>query len=151
MPERDQGYQQSVTAVQVELYGSNGSSVEFKSQPYEEARLTMIIAALYLVPRADKRQAMLEILRSVEDRVRTKAECLGGGVFEAADGTSRVLYEEHWQSAKDLHAHIQSGLYLRVLNAMELASEQPKVCFHEVSHTNSLKLVEELRSNHAAN
>jgi len=105
----------------------------------------MIIASLELVPQADKRQAMLEILRSVEDRVRTKAECMACGVFEAADGSSRVLYEEHWKTAKDLHAHIQSGLYLRILNAMELASEQPRMSFHEVSYTNSLQLVEELR------
>ncbi len=106
----------------------------------------MIIASLELVPRADKRQAMLEIFRFVEERVRTKAECMGCGVFEAADGTSRVLYEEQWRSTKDLHAHIQSGLYLRILNAMELASEEPKISFHEVSNTDSLKLVEELRS-----
>ncbi len=111
----------------------------------------MIIAALELVPRADKREALLEILRSVETRVRTKPECMGCGVYEAADGTSRVLYEEQWRSAKDLHAHIQSGLYLRILNAMELASEQPCISFHEVSHTNSLKLVEELRSSRSPN
>lgn len=111
----------------------------------------MIIASLQLVPRVDKRQAMLEILRSVEERVRSKAECMGCGVFEAADGTSRVLYEEQWNSAKDLHAHIQSGLYLRILNAMELASEQPKMSFHEVSQTSSMQLVEELRSNRKPN
>ena len=111
----------------------------------------MIIASLELVPRADQREAMLEILRFVEERVRAKADCMGCGVFEAADGTSRVLYEEQWQSAKQLHAHIQSGLYLRILNAMELASEQPKMSFHEVTHTNSLKLVEELRSGRKAN
>lgn len=118
---------------------------------HEKDRSGMIIASFELVPQADKREAMLEILRSVEARVRTKAECTGCGVFEAADGTSRVLYEEQWRSAKDLHAHIQSGLYLRILHAMELASEQPRICFHEVSNTTSMQLIEELRSNRKPN
>ena len=105
----------------------------------------MIIAVMELVPRPDKRQALLEILRFVQVRVRTKAECLGCGVFEAADGTLQVLYEERWQAAKDLHAHIQSALYLRILNAMELAGEEPRISFHEVSQTRSMELIEELR------
>jgi quinol monooxygenase YgiN len=106
----------------------------------------MIIAVLELIPQVGQRQAMVEILRFVEERARVKAECLGCGVFEAADGSGQVLYEEQWRSAKDLHAHIQSGLYLHILNAMELASEEPKISFHEVTHTRSMELIEELRT-----
>ena len=106
----------------------------------------MMLAVLELVPQIQKRQAMLEILRSVEERVRTKPECLECGVFEAADPTKQVLYVEQWRSEQDLRAHIQSGLYLRILNAMELASEEPKISFHEVSQTKSMELIEELRS-----
>jgi quinol monooxygenase YgiN len=106
----------------------------------------MIISLVEMVPRVDKRQAMLEILRYVEERVRTKPECLECGVFEAADPTKQVLYVEEWRSEKDLRAHIQSGLYLRILNAMELASEKPKISFHEVAQTKSMELIEELRN-----
>jgi quinol monooxygenase YgiN len=106
----------------------------------------MIIATMELIPRNGQRQAMLEILRFVEERAQGKAECLGCGLFESADGTQRVLYEERWRTPKDLHAHIQSGLYLHILNAMELASEEPKISFHEVAQTQSMELIEELRS-----
>jgi quinol monooxygenase YgiN len=106
----------------------------------------MIMAVMELLPRFDKRQAMLEILRFVEERVRTNPECLECGVFEAADDTQQVLYVERWRSAKDLHAHIQSGLYLRILNAMEFAREEPKISFHEVSQTRSMELIEKLRN-----
>ena len=106
----------------------------------------MIIAVLQLVPRLDKRDALLEILRFVEEHVRTKAGCVGCGVFEAADRTQQVLYVEQWQSPKDLYTHIRSGLYLRILNAMELAGEAPKISFHEVSQTRSMELIETLRS-----
>lgn len=105
----------------------------------------MIMAVMELLPQIDKRQAMLEILHFVEERVRTKPECLECGVFESADKTQQVLYIEQWRSAKDLRAHIQSALYLRILNAMEFAREEPRISFHEVSQTHSMELIEELR------
>ena len=106
----------------------------------------MIMAVMELVPRVDTRQAMLEVLRFVEERVRRNRECLECGVFEGADERQQVLYIEQWRSAKDLNAHIQSGLYLSILNAMELASEKPKISFYKVSQTRSMELIEELRS-----
>ena len=105
----------------------------------------MVIALLELVPQVKKRQAMLEVLSFVEDRVRTNPECLDCGVFEATNGTRRVLYVEQWNSAKDLHAHLRSRLYLKILNAVELASEEPMFSFHEVSQTESMELIRQLR------
>lgn len=104
------------------------------------------MAVMELVPRIDKREMLLEILRFVEERVRTKPECLGCGVFEAADRTEQVLYMEQWRSDKDLQAHIRSSLYLRILNAMDLAREAPRISFYVVSQTRSMELIEQIRS-----
>ena len=106
----------------------------------------MIIAMLELVHEIQKRQAMLEVLRFVAERVKTKPECLDCGVLEEATGPRRVVYVEEWRSAKELQAHIRSGLYSKILNAMELASEEPRISFHEVSQTRSMELIRELRS-----
>ena len=106
----------------------------------------MTIAVIGLIARVDKREALLEILRFVEQHVRPRTGCLGCGVFEAADGAKEIIYVERWRSAKDLRAHIQSRLYLHILNAMELASEAPKVSFYEVSQTRSIELIGELRN-----
>ena len=106
----------------------------------------MVIALLELVPQIEKRQAMLEVLRFVEERVRNRPECLECGVFEATNGNPRVLYVEQWRSARDLYDHLQSGLYLRILNAVDLACEEPRISFHEVSRTESMELVWQLRS-----
>ncbi len=106
----------------------------------------MIIAVLELVPQIQKRQAMLEVLKFVAERVKTKPECVDCGVFEQATSPLRVVYVEEWRSGKDLHAHIQSGLYSKILQAMELACEEPRISFHEVSHTRSMDLITQLRS-----
>jgi quinol monooxygenase YgiN len=106
----------------------------------------MIVAVLELVPQTHRRQAMLEVLSFVAERAKTKPECLDCGVFEEADGARRVVYVEQWRLAKDLHAHIQSGLYSKILHAMELACQEPRISFHEVSQTKSMELITQLRS-----
>jgi len=107
------------------------------------------MAVMELVPQNDKRLGLLEILRFVEEHVQGKAGCLGSGVFEAVDGTQRILYVERWGSVKELCAHIKSELYFPILSAMELASEKPRISFHEVSQTRSMELIEELRNSRA--
>jgi len=106
----------------------------------------MMLAVLELVPQIQKRQAMLEVLRFVAERVKANPECLHCGVFEEATGAQRVVYVEEWRSAKDLHAHLQSGLYSKLLHAMELACEEPRIRFHEVSETRSMDLITQVRS-----
>jgi quinol monooxygenase YgiN len=112
----------------------------------DEERCQMVIAVIDLMPRAGQSKAMLEILRFVAEHTRSKPECLGCSLLETADGGRQLRYEEHWQATKHLHAHIQSGLYSHILRAMELASEEPKISFYEVTQTRSMELVVELRS-----
>jgi quinol monooxygenase YgiN len=105
----------------------------------------MIISLVELLPTRDSRQAMLEILRLAQRGARTKAACLGCDIYEAVDASHAILYLERWRSLEDLCGHVQSSIYLRVLNAMDLAAEQPIVSFHEVSDTKSMDLVRTLR------
>jgi quinol monooxygenase YgiN len=105
-----------------------------------------VIALIEFVPVTNKRDALIQALRYVGEHVRLRPECISCGVFEAADSTMHVLYVEQWESPKGLDAHIRSSLYLRILQAMELAAEAPKISFHEISRTRSLELIEQLRS-----
>lgn len=106
----------------------------------------MIFAVIRVLPKSTKRAELMEILRYVKSHAEVKPGCLGCGAFEAADGSGQVLYEEQWRSEKDLDAHIQSGLYRSLLQAIELAREQPQISFHEVSQTRSMELISHLRA-----
>lgn len=108
-------------------------------------KTTGVIAVIELVPRPNKREALIEALHFVEEQVQRKQECLCSGVFEAMDKGGHVFYVEQWESAEGLDAHIRSSLYLRILHAIELASEAPRVSFHEISRTSSMELIERLR------
>jgi quinol monooxygenase YgiN len=99
-----------------------------------------------LTPIPGKREEMLELLRFSVDRLTGKPGCLSSGVYEAGDEKQTILYLERWESEKELHRHIQSILYLGVLNAMDLATEPREINFHEISDTKSMDLIVALRT-----
>jgi quinol monooxygenase YgiN len=105
----------------------------------------MIIALVELLPSPGNKQAILEILRIAQRGARTKASCVGCDIYETVDSSHKILYLEQWRNVEDLHRHIQSSMYLRVLNAMDLSAEPPTVVFYKVSDTKSMDLIESLR------
>ena len=105
----------------------------------------MIISLLKLSPIPSKRQAILDLLRFVETEVRQKRGCLGCGIYDECDESGTILYLEQWRSKEENHLHIQSKLYLRLLNAMDLGRKAPEIVFLEVSDTKGFDLIEALR------
>jgi quinol monooxygenase YgiN len=110
----------------------------------------MIISCIELVPAPDKRQEILEILHFVEEGLRRNPGCTRCGIFESLDPECTILYLEQWESERDLHSHVQSRAYLTLLNAIDLAREQPKISFYEIGKTRSLELIEALRARGAS-
>ena len=106
----------------------------------------MIISLIELVPRLDKRQAMLEILQFVECGLAKNPGCICCRTYEGLDQSGTILYVEQWESEQALYHHIRSTSYLPVLNAIDLARSEPKITFHEVADTRSMELIEALRS-----
>ena len=105
----------------------------------------MTIFLLKIVPRRGKRQEIIDLLRTVEDYAQMKPGFLECSLFEACGEDKTILYLERWNDSVEMHQHIQSPLFLRVLTAMELALEAPQMNFHEVNETQGLELVESLR------
>jgi len=106
----------------------------------------MIIASIRIDPKPDKRQAVLEILMSVKTMTRLKHGCIYCGIYEEYGDGQNILYVETWQAKENMYQHIRSNLYLRVLNAIELSSKPPEVCFHEDSETTGIALIEAIRA-----
>jgi len=106
----------------------------------------MIITHVQICPSSGKREAILEILRHVEASILGQPGCQDCAVFEQAQGGTAILYVERWRSAADLERHIRSALFLRVLLAMELASQEPDICFYEIVEAKGLPWITALRS-----
>lgn len=110
----------------------------------------MIISVLRLLPISDQREAVLRILRSMTAQTMAKPGCVCCGVYEGYGFNPRVLYLEEWTSEEEMHRHIQSELYLRVLTAMDLSKDEPQISFHHVSSTEHIELIETLRTDNAS-
>ena len=106
----------------------------------------MILLNIELTPIHGKRDEIIELLQFSIDRLKTKPGCLSSGVYEACDEKRTILYVERWRSEEELNRHIQSNLYLVVLNVLDLAAEPPDIRFNAVSGTKSMELIMALRS-----
>jgi len=109
-------------------------------------RCDVILLLIELTPIPGKRQEIIELLQFSVDRLRTKPGCLSSGVYEACDEKRTVFYLERWRSEEELNRHIQSNLYLAVLNVLDLAAAPPNISFNVVSQTKSMELITALRS-----
>jgi quinol monooxygenase YgiN len=106
----------------------------------------MIISLLRVIALSDKRDAILDVLRSVIEMTQGLAGCLSCACYEEQNDQCAILYLEQWESKEDLQRHIQSERYLRVISAMELAGEAPEITFHDVSRSMGMELIEALRT-----
>jgi quinol monooxygenase YgiN len=116
----------------------------------------MILAILRLRPLPDKKKDALEILESICTALRQKHGCMACQVYESYGAADCLLYVEQWASRELFERHVQSDLYLRVLNAMELSQETPLLQFHEAGTFEGIERIQMLRQsghrpNHGAN
>ncbi len=73
---------------------------------------------------------------------RTCSECR---VLRDEADEGFVVFYERWLSFAAFERHVRSDLYLRVLAAIDMAAEPPKVRIECMEHTWDLDLVKELR------
>jgi quinol monooxygenase YgiN len=104
----------------------------------------MMIARLILKVLPEKRNAAIDILRSVQLALGIRQEVLLCKVYENSED-GEILFIEQWRTKEALYRHIQSDLYRRILEVMELAKLPPDLCFFDVSEIEGLDLVITLR------
>lgn len=111
----------------------------------------MVISTLRIVPSAKQHSAVLEILLSVLGFTEIQRGCLSCGVYEEKGPDHAVVFRAQWETESALHEHICSDFYHRLLIACELSNRPPEVCFHHVSKTQGIHLVQQLRGRHGEN
>jgi quinol monooxygenase YgiN len=105
----------------------------------------MMNAMLTIKVLPGKRKAAIDILRSMEGPLRGKKELLLHKIYEADEEGDEILYVEQWLTKEALYRHIQSDLYMRILEVIELSTVSPQLSFQEVSETRGIDLVIALR------
>jgi quinol monooxygenase YgiN len=98
-----------------------------------------------LFPSRDQRRHVLSVLRSVQGPAQVQAHCLASRLFEEDGYDEAICYMEEWDSEQELHRHIRSDFYSRILAAVELSRIPPEQKFYYVNQTRGMDLVEAIR------
>jgi quinol monooxygenase YgiN len=93
---------------------------------------------------SSKKEA-IEIFKSLGESLSSRQGCAGFGAYESVEVPNQLFYIEQWTTRKALYRHIQSDLYRRILNVMDLAIETPEISFHETVKVGGMELIQDLR------
>jgi quinol monooxygenase YgiN len=111
----------------------------------------MFLSMVKISPVPGREQEILDILLSVRGPTLADAGCLECCILEEHDDENVIVYLEKWESGAELCNHIRSAIYSRVLKALELSDREPEICFHEITATQGMEVIERLRSSAAGN
>jgi quinol monooxygenase YgiN len=108
----------------------------------------MILSVIKIFPSPGRGGAIIDVLDSLTGPVSALAGCLGCTLAVEAGEDEVISYTEKWSSRDALDRHLNSGLYGRVLEAMECSCRPPEVEFLEVTDVAGLEMVERVRKPH---
>jgi quinol monooxygenase YgiN len=103
----------------------------------------MIVGTLKVQPPTDRRELVLEVLRSVQGSVLAQPGCTGYHIYEEQEPEPAIVLVERWGSQAALTTHIRSEAYRRILAACELSGVPPEFRFDTVTDTQGIELVEQ--------
>jgi quinol monooxygenase YgiN len=87
----------------------------------------------------------VRLLLSVRRNIQAKRGCRVCRAAMDADDPGLVHYLEEWETAEDFHQHIQSEEFRRVLIAVDLCIEEPRIVIGNLSGKMGLAYLRELR------
>ena len=93
----------------------------------------MIIVTLQVRVLAERREEVLQILRTMLEPARVKPGCISFRSYQDIENESRLCLVEEWNSKHDLDRRIRSDDYRKLLELMEMSAEKPELLFHTVS------------------
>jgi len=92
-----------------------------------EAKLTLVTCWFDMRFAPKDMERAMQLLLSVTERIRVKRGCSACTVAKDAGNPDLVLYREDWDSEEFFQHHVRSDEFRRVLFAMDLCCQEPKV------------------------
>jgi quinol monooxygenase YgiN len=103
----------------------------------------MIVFMMRVTAPPEKRQDMLQALRSLLGPMGVQPGCLRCRLYQDADDEDVLTWIEEWESREQLDRHVRSNEYRTLLSVMDLSVVQPEVRFDTVVKTAGMELIED--------
>jgi quinol monooxygenase YgiN len=105
----------------------------------------MILANIRMRPKEGKIDAVLRTIQGLLEPMRVQPGCLGFRCSRDIEDENVTILEERWKTQKDMERHVGSDGFRTILSLMEECGEKPVVEFHEVTGTDGMEKIGELR------
>ena len=102
----------------------------------------MTLVTLRMTVRPEKRNDVIEAMRGMLEPTRVERGCLSYRLYEEVGNGNALILVEEWETQEDLERHLRTDNQRRLLELMDLSSEQPELRFNTVSHTAEMGLIE---------
>ena len=106
----------------------------------------MLLSIIRLYPAPENEHAVIDVLNSLKGPISALTDCVDCLILSEANEHASVCYLEMWKTREALNEHLQSTLYGRVLEAVELSKSNPIVEFYEVERIGGLEYIEFVRT-----
>ncbi len=103
----------------------------------------MINASYIFKVSEETTHSLMPILKQITGRTQDVRGCLHSAIWKD-DSNRELMIRELWQSRDCFKAHIKSGLYKRLLAALEMSEDLPVIQFIDCNQINGIELIEEL-------
>jgi quinol monooxygenase YgiN len=87
----------------------------------------MIVAAVKMKGREEKRREILQTIRDITDQVRKSEGCLGADCYQDISDKNVFYHVQQWQSRKHLDNHMHSKLFSALLGIKSILAEPPQI------------------------
>lgn len=105
---------------------------------------SVVSFSVRLIADEEHRDELLQTLRSAVGPTRGTAGCLRCSLLEDVQQPDELLFEMEWKSEAAFAQYVQSALFRRVLQGMDLAAELPVVEIKTVSGVGGMAQLREL-------
>ena len=87
----------------------------------------------------------LEILESACEQTKFEPSCIYARLYQGTNDVEAVMLEELWEGEEELHRHLQSDTYRRILLAIEMADAPPEIRFDKIMESTGLETIKKAR------
>jgi quinol monooxygenase YgiN len=105
----------------------------------------MLITSVQIKVPPNRRDEILKTLSSMIGPTRVLTGCVSCRFYQDVENPNVLTLIEEWEYREALDRHVRSNDYRKILAAMDLASEPPKVQFCSVSSISGMELIKEIR------